>query len=178
VPTTTTEQFVKSEYDRVLADVCRVIPLHRWKHQPTGLDFTTHKSKYGMATPAGQVLINRAFVGTTAVNKLDFTLRHEFAHLAIGLVEHHNRRFRRIEACFGADVTRDLTAEQSQVMGAIGNKYTLIAHLVDGREIDLGGANRRTARYINYPNEGRLNRSFRGVKIERFEYRPREGRGN
>lgn len=168
---TITEQFVKAEYDRVLADVCKVIPLHQWKHQPTGLDYTTHKSKYGAATPAGQVLINRAFVGTTAVNKLGFTLRHEFAHLAIGLQEHHNRRFRRVEACFGADVTRDLSAEEAQVIGAIDYKYTLIAHLVDGREVDLGGANRRTARYAAYPSNGRLNRSFRGVRVERFEYR-------
>lgn len=168
---TITEQFVQSEYDRVLADVCKVIPLNQWKHQPTGLDFTTHKTKYGVATPAGQVLVNWAFVGTTAVNKLDFTLRHEFAHLAIGLREHHNRRFRRIEACFGADVTRDLSAEEAQVISAIDYKYTLIAHLVDGREVDLGGANRRTALYMDYPTNGRLNRSFRGVKIERFEYR-------
>lgn len=168
---TITEQFVKAEYERVLADVCKVIPLHQWKLQPTGLDYTTHKTKYGVATPAGQVLINRAFVGTTAVNKLDFTLRHEFAHLAIGLQEHHNRRFRRAEACFGADVTRDLSAEKAQVIGAIDHKYTLIEHLVDGREVDLGGANRRTARYTAYPSNGRLNRSFRGVRVERFEYR-------
>ncbi len=166
-----TEQFIQSAYDRVLAEVSAIAPMSLWAHQPTGLAFATHKTKYGMASSSGAVLINRAFIGTTALNKLDHTLRHEFAHLIVGIKEHHNSNFRRLEARLNLGHELDLTQEEDEIKKAVNCKYTLIAHLINDTEVSLGGASRRTKRYTDYPAKGRLTNSINGVLVKHFEYR-------
>lgn len=165
-----TKEYIQEAYDRVLAEVTQILPLNQWKHQPMGLGFTDEKTKYGLATCDGLVLINTAFIGTTATTKLDFVLRHEFTHHAVGLSKHHNRVFRRIEERFGVDPQRDLTREIEQIQSRIDYKYTVLAHLENGEIRDLGGAHRKTKRYTEYPKNARYNMSIAGIRVHRFEF--------
>ncbi|MFA0809323.1 YgjP-like metallopeptidase domain-containing protein [Microbulbifer epialgicus] len=165
-----TEKHIVTTFHQVLKRVAEVVPLERWTLTPKGVDFTTEKTKYGLATPQGQVLINRAFIGTEAYTKLEFTLAHELAHLAVGLHHHHDRYFREMERAFGVDLERDLSDEISQVMRQIGFKYTLLAHLKNGDVFELGGVHRKSKAYTEYPKSGRYTKSIEGVGVIRFEY--------
>jgi len=166
-----TKEYIQAAYDRVLAEVSQIIPLQQWKHAPTGLGFTEEKTKYGWATHEGKVLINTIFIGTTATTKLDFVIRHEFSHLAIGLNNHHNRLFRRIEARFGVNIHQDLSEELAQIQSKIEFKYTVLAHLKNGEIHDFGGVHRKTKRYTHYPKNTGANLSIGGVRILRFEFK-------
>lgn len=165
-----TEQYITDTYQRILKEVSGILPINKWCHQPTGVGFTAEKTKYGLATPEGLVLINRVFIGTSAVNKLESTIRHEMAHLACGLEEHHNSRFRRMERVFGVDPDLDLSDELAQIQGKIDFKYTVIAHLENGIQRDLGGVHRKTRTYTEYPRHPRDVARIEGVKVLRFEF--------
>jgi predicted SprT family Zn-dependent metalloprotease len=164
-----TKEYIQEVYDGVLAEVTQILPLNQWKHQPMGLGFTDKKTKYGLATSDGLVLINMALIGTTATTKLDFVLRHEFAHLAVGLSKRHNRIFQRLEERFGVDPYRDLTEEVEQIRSRIYYKYTVLAHLENGEILDLGGVHRKTKRYTEYPKNARYHMSIAGIRVNRFE---------
>jgi len=167
-----TVKFVQSVYDDILADVVCVLPMIEWIHKPTALGYTDEKTKYGLATNEGMILINRLFIGTTATTKLDYTLRHEFAHLAIGLRESHNRAFKRLEERFGVDLNRDLSEDISKIQNKIAYKYTVLAHLENGEVRVIGGVHRKTRRYTEYPtNKSRFKLSVDGIRILSFEYR-------
>jgi len=47
-----------------------------------------------LATTKGEVLINKAFIGTTSYNQLKTTLRHDIARLAVGIDHHHDNIFK------------------------------------------------------------------------------------
>lgn len=165
-----TEDYIKNAYHQVLKEVSEVLPVSKWQLAPAGIGFTTEKTKYGLATPEGMVLINRFFIGTTAYTKLDFTLRHELAHAAAGLHNHHNRRFRMMERAFGVDPDRELSDEIAQIQRRIDFKYTVFAHLENGRVHNLGGVHRKTKTYTEYPKDGRYTMSIEGVRVVRFEF--------
>ena len=165
-----TETLIHDCYQSVLGEVANIVPLEQWRVQPRKLGFSTHKSKYGQATPDGQVLINTIFVGTSSHTKLDQTMRHELAHLAVGLHHHHDKHFRRMERRFGVDPTLDLTQELDQLQDKITFKYTVIAHLMDGRVRELGGVHRKTKVYSQYPRDGKYTMSIDGVRVEWFEF--------
>lgn len=169
-----TKDYIESAYHSVLAEVANIAAIREWKVSPKGLGYTNHKTKYGLATPVGEVLINQAFIGTTAYKKLDHVLRHEFAHLAVGLDKHHNRYFRRVERLFGVDLSLDLSEEQNQVIAKTNPAFKLIAHLQNGKEVDLGVAHRRTKKYTEYRHDQKGFMSIHGVRIHRFEYRDTE----
>lgn len=166
-----TREHIENAYNTVLAELVKIAAIREWKVAPKGLGYTNHKSKYGLATSEGEVLINEAFRGTTAYKKLDHVLRHEFAHLAVGLDKHHNRYFRRVERMFGVDLSLDLAAEQNQVIAQTNPSYQLIAHLQNGKEVDLGVAHRRTKKYTEYSQDQKRFMSIHGVRIQSFEYR-------
>lgn len=165
-----TEEYIADAYYRVLDEVSKVLTLAKWHMQPVGIGFTTEKTKYGMATPDGMVLINRVFIDSTAYTKLEFTLRHEFAHLAVGLHNHHNRRFQKMERVFGVDPAVDLSEEIAEIQSRIDFKYTVFAHLESGEVRNLGGVHRKTKKYSDYPNGSRYTMSIEGIRVLRFEY--------
>jgi hypothetical protein len=165
-----TEQYIADAYQKILKEVSGILPLDRWCHQPMGVGLTSEKTKYGLATVEGQVLINRVFIGTSAFKKLDHVLRHEFSHLAVGLKEHHNKRFQRMAMVFGVDPTLDLTDELAQIQERIAFKYNVIAHMADGHKLDLGGVHRKTRTYTEYPRHSRDVALIKGVRVLRFEF--------
>lgn len=144
--------------------------LDRWVHRPRGIDVVTIKSAYGHATSEGKVLINDAFLGTEAINKLDNTIRHELAHLAAGLSRNHNKVFKAFARSFGVDLSKESEAGLRMIIDNVSFKYTVYAHLDNGAVINLGGVHRKTKAYSQYPEHSGKNRSIDGVRVERFEF--------
>lgn len=160
---------IQHEYSAALKDCFAALPLRRWAIEPSGVDLTTHKTKYGIATHTGQVLISHGFLNTSALTKLHNTLRHELAHLAVGLRHQHNAVFRRCERNFGA--TMPVPADEiEQVHNNVPHKWRLLAHLYDGSVRDIGGAHRRTKKYTDYQPQTHRFMSVDGEKIRRFEF--------
>ena len=84
---------IDSTYAECVRIASNLTPISTWKLHPAGIALDTHKANYGRATKEGEILINPAFIGTTAVNKLKETMYHEIAHLIVGLNDNHNKNF-------------------------------------------------------------------------------------
>lgn len=163
-----TPEIINECYTSSLRECFDLFPAEKWKHSPAGVDMTDHKGKYGMATAKGVVLINKAFLGTNSTIKLRNTMRHELAHLAVGLKQSHNKVFRCFEALFDALVPVPPN-EIEAITNNISYKWQVIAHLVDGTQRDLGGAHMKTKLYAEYPYNGR-SMSIGQIKVEQFEF--------
>lgn len=167
--TTITKAMIANEFNQVLDACFGILDESKWRIKPQGLGYTEHKTKYGMATPSGMVLIGTHFVGTTAVNKLKNTIIHELAHLAVGLENNHNRRFKLMEKRFGGSGGVD-ESDYLEIAGNIKYKYNVIAHLANGVAFDVGGMHRKTKKYSQYMPTDRNFMSIDSVRVERFEY--------
>ncbi|WP_018690941.1 hypothetical protein [Algicola sagamiensis] len=163
-----TQEIIQEEYALALADCAACIPLSRWKIKPKVLKLTKRKRVYGMATIHGEVLINEAFIGTTAINQLRKTIRHELAHLTVGLHHRHNHVFQQCAKRYGA---RDAVATEETLSFQANQtfKWQLMAHLENGEVRDLGGRHRRSKRYTHYPQKYERFLLDKSV-IARFEY--------
>ncbi|MFL0810624.1 MAG: hypothetical protein K6L76_09435 [Agarilytica sp.] len=160
---------IQREYQQALEDCDRVFPIKRWSHAPQQVKLTRHKTKYGMAMLSGDIYVSHAFIGTNAINKLRATIRHELAHLAVGLRHQHDKSFRQFEAAFGAK-KKVRKEEMQEVHDNIPFKWQVIAHLDNGVVKDIGGAHRRSKRFKSYaPNKFNF-MTVDGVKVERFEF--------
>ena len=163
-----TFELIKNEFEQALKECGDRIPVDKWVHRPIGVELTAHKTKYGMATPEGMTLVSEFFIGTRAINKLCQTIRHELAHLAVGLKQQHNYKFKRCASFFGAMDSVD-DSEVSQILDNIGFKWSLVAHMLDGSTKVLGGVHRKTKRYTEYPDNG-LRLSIAGIDVVRFDF--------
>lgn len=164
-----TKEHIEKEYLLAVAECTDIIPIDKWATYPSGVTLTKHKSKYGMACPAGYVYINQSFLNTTATNKLRATLRHELAHLAAGLKHHHNRLFQRFNHAFGGDKEVP-QAEMDEIKNNIDYKWQLFAYLKNGEKVFIGNVHRKTKRYTDYDNS-RRKMNYKGLPIERFEFK-------
>lgn len=164
-----TKEIIQSEFSNLLNECFHCIPKEKWKHNVNEkIGFTSHKTKYGWAFKDGRVEINAKFVGTTAINALRHTIRHELAHLAVGLDEHHNRRFNLVADRFGCECVRPEDAKQ--VEQAISFKYSVYAHVEGGQRLYLGQCHRKTKLY-DVPDGRKVTVELEGVKhkVIRFE---------
>lgn len=128
------------------------------------------KSKYATVSPKGSILINRAFIGTASVDALKQTLFHEIAHCIVGLHHHHDRRFRHVLGIISSDITVS-DEDKDAVKDNNGYPLRLVAYTSQGA-IDMGGAFRRSKKYLNYVPSDAYYLSVKGVKIQRFAYLP------
>lgn len=164
-------QLVQELYQIILNEVSSIRPLNTWAVQPTGVEFTKHKAKFGLATPEGKVLISEYFLGTDAIDKLKNTFRHEFAHHCCGLKNNHNKIFRRVEYLFGVTAEGEAKSEKQKITDTISHKYTVNAHLVNGAIVCCGGVHRKTKTYSEYDKKKTpMHDRASGVLIERFEF--------
>ena len=164
-----TQELIQQLYQQILSEVQAIAPLHNWVIQPTSVEMLSHKSKYGQATKDGKIQISEFFLGTDAVEKLKNTLRHEFAHLCIGLSHHHNKVFRRVEKQFGVTEAGNDQQECQKILNKIPYKYTVFIHLMNGERVSLGGVHRKTKTYTEY-DRNKQPYSHKGVPILRFEF--------
>lgn len=162
--------FIQQLYLSIIDELQENEPLENWRIQPNSLKVTQHKTKYGMADMHGVVYINQAFVGTSATNLLSATIRHELAHLCVGLQQGHNSKFKAKAKQFKANFGRYLKTESAQVHDSIGYKYQLFATLENGDEILFRRVHRKHAKYSQY-KAGRFRYlTIKGLKVLSFRY--------
>ncbi len=162
--------YIQQQYQCILDELTVLEPLGNWQLKPQQLQPTRHKTKYGMADNKGVVYINQAFVGTTAVNLLDATIRHELAHLCVGLQQGHNAIFKTKAKHFKAHFGKRIQAESVQLHDAIGYKYSLYASLANGEEILFRRVHRKHAKYTQYKAGRYRYLSIKGNKVLSFRY--------
>ena len=162
--------YIQQQYQSILEELVVIDPIDDWQIKPQEIRATQHKTKYGMADIAGVVYINEAFVGTSAKNLLRVTIRHEFAHLCVGLQEGHNLIFKAKANQFKAHFGQHLKSESRQVHEAIGYKYLLYAMLVNGDEILFRKVHRKHSKYLNYKASRFRYLTIKGVKVINFRY--------
>ncbi len=163
------KRVIDREYQNALKECVEALPLDRWVVIPSTMKLTSCKTKYGIACSDGTIQINSAFIGTHAINQLRNTIRHELAHLAVGISQQHNAVFRQCERLFGARCVvgaEELVAFEKNV----SHKWLLMAHLMNGRSIVLGGAHRRHKKYLHYKPNIFRKLTIEGVPVNSFEY--------
>lgn len=145
-------------------------PLQLWLHKTPTIEVSPLKGKNGLAYSTGHIIINSAFLSTSAVGCLRKTICHEIAHLVVGIQQAHNKKWESVfdELC---SLAVDLSSkrheiEKQQVKDNIPYKYRLLGYLTDDRVLDLGGVYRRTKKYLSYDG----NHSFLGVRITSYKY--------
>ncbi len=161
---------ISHTYADILSELMQLTPVAQWRIKPQKLQLTTHKTKYGMADIQGVVYINQAFIGSTAYQLLAATIRHELAHLCIGLEHGHDRFFKIKAKEFKADFGRHLQAEIDQVHAAIGYKYLLYATMEDQQELLFRRVHRKHAKYLNYKPSRFRYLTIKGNKVMAFRY--------
>jgi len=164
------KETIQSSYIDVLEEVNNIIPIDKWHVQPCGIDITTHKSKFGYARNDGMIFISKYFIGTNSSAKLSDTLKHEFAHLAVGLAQHHNFRFKRVASLFGVGA-ECLKHEINDIVKNINYKYTIYAHMVNGQVKEIGGASRKTKKYAQYRLTNKSSMSINSIKVTHFVFK-------
>jgi hypothetical protein len=162
----------------VLREVERAMGLYPdWAHPFAGLQMNRARRSYGQAHRDGRIVISKVFLGTGALADLEDTVRHEIAHLIVGIDERHGPRWRRVARRLGA-VPRASGRSQAEDLGRRMDNapYTLVAVLESGEECEIKTVFRRSRRYLEYRlNEGGACYRFRGSRVSRFIYRSRRG---
>ena len=162
--------FIQQRHDEILVELNLIQDITVWQIKPKNLVQTTHKTKYGMADVNGVIHINHAFVGTEAFQLLDATIRHEFAHLCVGLFHGHDATFKAKARQFKAHFGRHLKAESAQVHAAIGYKYRLYATLANGETLLFRWVHRTHAKYMKYKPSMFKYLTIKGQKVISFSY--------
>ena len=165
-----TTKKIQSHFVDIIAITETRYPLQQWFHKTPTLEVSPLKGKNGIAYSTGNIIINSAFLSTSAVGCLRKTICHEIAHLVVGIQQAHNQKWESVydELC---SLSVDLRSggheiEMQQVKETIPYKYRLLGYLTDERVLDLGGAYRRTKKYLSYDG----NHSFLGVRITSYKY--------
>jgi hypothetical protein len=144
-----------------------------WAHPFAGLEYTRARRLYGQARSDGRILISRQFLGTAALADLEDTVRHEIAHLIVGLGKRHGPQWKRVAASLGAQPRASGRSADAVLHRRISDApLRLIAVLRDGTELEIKTAHRRHRGYLEY-RYNRFGKRYRvaGQWVERFYYR-------
>lgn len=163
-----TAEYIQQLYTQLLRKAVGAAP-GKWAITPAGVKITARKGTFGEAAKSGLIEINPAFIGTTAHQKLTQTILHELAHLYVGLGHSHDKHWKSAAYTFGMSF-ETFEAEEQQVIDNVSFKYTVIAHLINGKTQCLGQVHRKTARWANYPNGKTKDRTKDGVEVLRYEF--------
>ncbi len=157
-------------YQNILVETQALVSPEHWQIEPSGLQYTNHKTKYGMADIHGMVHINQKFIGSRARQLLAATIRHELAHLCVGLEQGHGVKFKRCAALFKADMKADVAHEKAEIHAAIGHKYLLYAHVENQGELLFRKAHRKHPKYSKYKPKRFSYLTINGHKVLAFRY--------
>ncbi len=163
--------FIEEKYQEILKELVDYQPVDSWQIKPLRLQATQHKTKYGMADINGVVYINSAFVNSSAETLLDATIRHELAHLCVGLEVGHGPVFKQKAKEFNSFFGRHLKSESAEINRNIGFKYNLYATLSDGQEVLLRKVHRKHRKYTQYKPSMIKYLTLKGQKIKQFTYK-------
>lgn len=165
-----TKQLIEEHFIEEINNAIQIIPSSMWVHSPKPkIIYSDSKINLGLASTCGQVSINHRFIGTQAVRLLKNTIRHELAHLIVGVDQGHNKRFKKLAMLL--DVKRPEAFEElKEIESKISYKYTVIAHMVDGENVLIGGVHRKTAKYTRYNEQQAKNMYIDKRAISKFEF--------
>jgi hypothetical protein len=169
VLTKITLKVIETEFADAVRECVKVLRIEFWLVKPLSVVLMKRKTAYGLASLSGVVSINEAFVGTTEIDKLRKTLRHELAHLAVGLKESHNQKFIHTNQLFGGHAEGNELGKQ--VRDKIKFKWSLWAHFSDGSSELIKGAHRRDKKYGEYRPTAKFFMSVDGKRVEYFHYK-------
>ncbi|QCZ95285.1 SprT-like domain-containing protein [Salinimonas iocasae] len=161
-----TEEIIQAELSRCLAKARKAFLEAHWAHPFSKLTVEMLATKYGEASRDGTIKISSAFLNTPALAQLTNTLLHEMAHLIVGLEQGHNMQFRHALGMLLESESLPSEALKQSIKNNTPYKYRLLAYTSAGEVLDLGGAYRRTKRYLQYKG----NHSFKGARIMKYEY--------
>ncbi len=164
------QSVITNYFDLIEQELYALVPSKDWVIKPKSWRLSQAKTKYGMADAEGVIHINHNFLRTHFHQLLNAVLRHEFAHLCIGLQHGHNKRFKQCERLF--DARFNVTAkQQAREFGKlISYKYLLQAELISGEMITLKKVHRRHRNYLNYQYSRYKTYFYRHQPIKRFKY--------
>lgn len=147
-----------------------------WQHPFRRLNFSRARRILGQAHQDGTVTLSSIFLGTTALDDLRDTVRHELAHLIAGLSCRHDESWKRVAVELGALPRARGLVRSRQLQSKMDDApYTLIAVMDGGEEVPLKPAFRRSPQYLHYSFSA-LGRQYflRGRPVRAFRYRPRQ----
>ncbi|GAB5412620.1 MAG: hypothetical protein Cons2KO_02230 [Congregibacter sp.] len=144
-----------------------------WVHPFTHLKISRARRSYGHAHQDGHMAISDNFIGTTAREDLLDTIRHEFAHLIVGIRHKHGPRWRAAAASLGAIPKASGRSRGEDLHQRMNDApLTLIAVMQSGEERVMKRVFRRSRRYLDYRYSVWGDRyHIDGEFIERFRYR-------
>ncbi len=162
--------YIQQRYQYLLQEMYELVPAKKWQITPQSVQLTSHKTKYGMADVHGVVFINQAFIGSNTIHLLEATLRHELAHLCVGVHHGHDAQFKSCARLFKANFGEHLIEETRVINEAIGYKYKLYATLDNNDEILFRRVHRKHAKYLKYKPRLFSYLTIKGQKVLSFRY--------
>ncbi|MCX7544668.1 hypothetical protein [Marinicella gelatinilytica] len=165
-----TNTYINESFHRILNELFLLVPSNEWKILPRGHRLTRSKTKYGMADSTGIIHINQLFINTDYRQLFEAVLRHEFAHLCIGLNEGHNEIFKNCELLFKGHLTVTCREQAKLYSQLIAYKYQLLAVLDNGREVAVKNAHRKHRKYTHYALQNRIKYYYQKSQVQAFKY--------
>jgi hypothetical protein len=136
----------------VLHEHARAVALYpQWRHPYGGLRMNRARRSYGQAHRDGTLVLSRIFLGTPAFADLEDTVRHEFAHLIVGIDHKHGPAWKQVASALGATpraTGRSRDAALAERMH--GARFTLVAIMESGEARPLRRVYRRSRRLSDY----------------------------
>lgn len=158
----------------VLRELDRAIARYpEWAHPFAGLEISRRmRRSFGQAHADGRLRISAQFLGTPALADLEDTVRHEFAHLVVGVREKHGPAWRRVARDLGAIPRATGRSRCDHLQGRMADgPFTLVAVMQSGEERVLRRVFRRSPRYRNYRfDRGGQRYRIGNEWVERFRY--------
>lgn len=173
-----TEEIIRQLDRKIRAEVDDIYSMNFWAHPYWKTTIGTRSGRaLGTASSSGEICISKAFIGGTSYEALEDTLRHEYAHLAVGVYEKHGNKWREMAQLFGATPKarskhKEHLCELTQAQLERSYKYTLVAHLEDGTSRALKGVNRRQRARLEYKPKMFSYYRIGDLKIIKFTYEP------
>ncbi len=144
-----------------------------WEHPFAGLEYSRRtRRSYGQAHADGRIVVSAQFLGTAALADLEDTIRHELAHLIVGIRERHGPVWKRVAKDLGAVPRATGRAGDGDLHARMTDApFTLVAILRSGEEREIKSVFRRSRRYREYRFGYRGQRyRFQGEDVAYFRY--------
>jgi len=164
------EQEIMTICQEELEIVLLIVPQKDWIHQFKEFKFNNTKSSFGTMKANGTIFISRVFLNTREYIELRDTIRHELAHLIVGVHQQHNYIWQQKALQIGCKATRIDKAEGKLAIN-MKRKWRLIGVLEDGIEIQIQNSHNKMSKYLKYkPELTKYCRCAQG-KIVKFYYK-------
>lgn len=175
---------IKRIHENAYQECIEVFPVEKWAHKyspETQIVVSSHVSDYAKAHVEAEktyISIHALFLASSFPELVRKTAIHEFTHFIVGIDQHHNAKFKRVESYLLDKLHIDhekLEAEREEFLSLLSFKWTVIAILLDGTEVYIGGVHRKTKKYADYPrSEKEIHRiaigEHRGRKVAKYKF--------